>query len=253
MAESTTAGGSIERFSLGSVELPVHFTDGSALACIYRVDLTAARDVVADDCFEPFPVGGRAIAQLMALEYRDSSVGPYNELGVLVLVRRRGTVPSMVRTLVAPTGVENAGWYVVNLPVTTGFTCASGRELWGFPKYLTRIDTQFGRDAVEVILGEELVIEHRARFGLTMPAPPFVFFSELDGRLLRTVVPVEHRLRMGGARSVQVQVTGEGPTSATVRRLGLDAMRPMLAARSDHLKFVLPAGTPVGSVPLRII
>jgi hypothetical protein len=155
--------------------------------------------------------------------------------------------------LMTPASVEDAGWYVVNLPVTTGFTCASGRELWGFPKYVTRIDTEFGRDAAEIILGEELVIDHRARFGVKVPAPPYVFFSELEGRIIRTVVPVEHRMRLGGARSVRVQVTGDGPTAATVRRLGLDTRRPMMAARVDHLKFTLPLGKPVGSVPLRII
>ena len=252
MAEPTSAILSRARFSIGELELPIRCTDGSALACVYRVDLAVAREVVASECFEPLPVGGKAMAQLMALEYRESSVGAYNELGVLVLVRRRGSVPSTMRTLMTPASVEDAGWFVVTLPVTTGFACASGRELWGFPKYVTRIDTQFDRDGVDVILGEELVIEHHARFGMKMPAPPYVFFSELEGRLLRTMVSTKHTLRLGGARSVRVHVTGDGPTSAAVRRLGLDTRRPMMAARADHLKFTLPLGTPVGSVPLRI-
>ena len=242
-----------ERYSLGELELPVRYTEGAALACVYRVDLAAARAVMASECFEPLPVGGRAMVQVVALEYRESSVGAYNELGVLVLARRRGSLPSAVRTLVTPARVEDAGWFVVNLPVTTGVACAAGRELWGFPKYVTRIDTQFGRDAAEIILGEELVIEHRARYGMTMPAPPYVFFSELDGRMIRTVVPVEHKQRMGGARSVRMHVTGDGPTAATVRRLGLEARRPMIAARVDHLRFALPLGKPMGSAPLRII
>ena len=253
MPDSATATPTVvERFSIGSVELPIRYTDGSALACIYRVDLVDARAVMASECFEPLPVGGKAMAQLMALEYRETSVGPYNELGVLVLARRTGSSPSVVRSLVKPAGVEDAGWYVVNLPVTTGFTCASGRELWGFPKYVTRIDTEFTRDGAEIILGEELVIEHRARFGVKMPAPPYVFFSELGGRLLRTVVPMDHKVRLGGARSVRIHVTADGPTAATVRRLGLERRRPMMAVRTDHLKFTLPLGEAVGSAPVRI-
>ena len=252
MAESTSETPPMERFSIGALELPVRYTDGSALACIYRVDLAAAREVVSCELVEPLPVGGKAMAQLMALEYRETSVGPYNELGVLVLVRRRGRAPSSVKTLLAPARVEDAGWWIVNLPVTTGFACAAGRELWGFPKYLTRLDTEFDRDAVQIILGEELVIEHRTRFGLTMPAPPYVLFSELAGRLLRTVVPSEHKLRMGGARSVRVYVTGDGPTAATVRRLGLERQRPMFAARAGRLMFTLPLGVAVASVPRRI-
>ena len=131
MAESTTAASSvIERFSIGSVELPIRYTDGSALACIYRVDLADARAVMASECFEPLPVGGKAMAQLMALEYRETSVGPYNELGVLVLARRTGSAPSAVRSLVKPASVEDAGWYVVNLPVTTGFCAPSVTRPW---------------------------------------------------------------------------------------------------------------------------
>ena len=128
MAESTSETPPIERFSIGALELPVRYTDGSALACIYRVDLAAAREVVSCELVEPLPVGGKAMAQLMALEYRETSVGPYNELGVLVLVRRRGRAPSSVKTLLAPARVEDAGWWIVNLPVTTGFACAAGRE-----------------------------------------------------------------------------------------------------------------------------
>jgi hypothetical protein len=140
----------------------------------------------------------------------------------------------------------------VNLPVTTGFTCASGREIWGYPKYVTRLDTTFERDAVQVILGEELVVEHRARLGLTVPAPPYVFFSELSGHLMRTVVPLRHKLRMGGARSVRVEVTGRGPTADTVRRLGLEHRHPIMAARVDHLDFDLPRGVAVATRPVRI-
>jgi Acetoacetate decarboxylase (ADC). len=253
MPDPTTAASPlIERFSIGSVELPIRYTDGSALACIYRVDLADARAVMTSACFEPLPLGGKAMAQLMALEYRQTSVGPYNELGVLVLARRTGSSPSAVRSLVKPASANDAGWYVVNLPVTTGFTCASGRELWGFPKYVTRIDTEFTRDSAEVILGEELVIEHRAHFGVTLSAPPYVFFSELDGRPLRTVVPMDHRIRMGGARSVRIHVTADGPTASTVRRLGLERRRPMIAVRGDHLKFTLPLGDALGSAPIRI-
>jgi hypothetical protein len=252
MAESISDSPQIERISLGELELPVRVTDGSSLACIYRVKLDAARAVLPTDCFEPVPVGGEALVQVTAMEYGESSIGPYNELGVMVLARRAGSMPSRMRMLMSLASVEDAGWYVLNLPVSTGFACAAGRELWGHPNYLTRVDTEFDHEDAQVILGEELVLEHRARFGVKVPGRPFVYFSELEGRLLRTVVPVEHSQRMGGARSVRIQVTGDGPTAETVRRLGLERRRPMLAARADHVKLALRLGIPIGSVPIRI-
>jgi hypothetical protein len=252
MAESTSASLPVERISLGELTLPVRITGGSSLACIYRVNLDAARAVLPTDCFEPIAVGGEALVQVTALQYDDSSIGPYNELGVMLLSRRPGTAPSRVRMLVSLADVEDAGWFVVNLPVSTGFACAAGRELWGHPNYLTRVDTEFDRERAQVILGDELVLEHRARFGMQMPGRPFVYFSELEGRLMRTVVPVEHSQRLGGARAVRIRVTGDGPTADTVRRLGLERRRPMFAARADRLKLTLPLGIPIGSTPIRI-
>ena len=252
MAESTSESHPIARISLGELELPVRITDGSSLACVYRVSLDAARAVLSTDCFEPVSLGGEALVQLTALQYDEASIGPYNELGVMVLARRPGSAPSRMRMLMSLADVEDAGWFVVNLPVSTGFACAAGRELWGFPNYVTRVDTEFGREGAQVILGDELVLEHRARFGMRMPGRPFVYFSELEGRLLRTVVPVEHSQRIGGARSVKLQVTGDGPTAETVRRLGLPGRRPMFAARADHVKLSLAPGLSIGSAPIRI-
>ena len=252
MAEPSSEPRPLERISLGELELPVRITAGSSLACIYRVNVDAARGVLPSDRFEPVSVGGDALVQVTALQYDESSIGPYNELGVMVMVRRSGSTPSRMRMLVSLADVEDAGWFVVNLPVSTGFACAAGRELWGYPNYVTRVDTVFDRENTRIILGEELVLEHRARFGVTVPGRPLVYFSELEGHLMRTVVPVEHSQRLGGARSVRIELTGDGPTADTVRRLGLERRRPMFAARADQLKLTLPPGVPVGSVPIRI-
>jgi hypothetical protein len=252
MAESTSESHPIERISLGELELPVRVTDGSSLACIYRVSVDAARAVLPNDLFEPVSVRGDALVQVTALQYDEASIGAYSEFGVMVMVHRSGSTPSRMRMLMSLANVEDAGWYVVNLAVSTGFACAAGRELWGYPGYVTQVDTEFDRDEVRVILNEELVLEHRSRFGITVPGRPFVYFSELEGRLLRTVVPVEHSQSMGGARSVRIQLTGDGPTADMIRQLGLDRRRPMFAARADHVKLTLPLGVPIGSVPVRI-
>ena len=252
MAESASESHPVERISIGELELPVRIVDGSSLACIYRVDLEAARAVLPSDQFAPVDVGGSALVQVTALQYAETSIGAYNELGVMVLVRRSETTPSRARMLVSLAKVEDAGWFVVNLALSTGFACAAARELWGYPAYVTQVDTEFDRHEVQVILGEELVLEHRSRFELTVAGRPFVYFSEREGQLLRTVVPVEHSQRVGGARSVRIQVTGEGPTADTVRRLGLDRRRPMIAARADQVKLTLPPGVTIGSVPVRI-
>jgi Acetoacetate decarboxylase (ADC) len=216
------------------------------------VSVDAARAVLPNDLFEPVSVRGDALVQVTALQYDEASIGAYSEFGVMVMVHRSGSTPSRMRMLMSLANVEDAGWYVVNLAVSTGFACAAGRELWGYPGYVTQVDTEFDRDEVQVILNEELVLEHRSRFGITVPGRPFVYFSELEGRLLRTVVPVEHNQSMGGARSVRIQLTGDGPTADMIRQLGLDRRRPMFAARADHVKLTLPLGVPIGSVPVRI-
>jgi hypothetical protein len=232
--------------SAGPCELPILYWDSSLVGFLYRVDADRARPLVDPD-FEPWVLFGKAIAMFCFFEYRQSTIGYYGEVGLGLLVKRKGTTPSLVRALRDMREETDCGLNVVNLPVTTEGACAAGKELWGYPKYVTTMDMAFRPDGVRFALGKELVLTMGPSRGLATKGIPFVLYS-VDGRarVLRTVIDVDHTQRWGGAGSVRLELTGEGPTATTVRALGLDAMKPLLAFRTDGLRSILPAGVDMG-------
>jgi acetoacetate decarboxylase len=231
--------------SAGPCELPILYSDASLLGLIYRVPVDATRSLV-DPNFEPWSILGRATVVLCFFEYRETTIGPYGEIGLGVLVKRRGASPSLVGALADLRKETDAGLYVVNLPVTTEAARAAGRELWGYPKYVAPMESRFDAEGVRFTLGGELTVSMGPSRGPQSAGLPFVLYSVARGRILRTIVDVDHRQRWGGARSAAIAVHGDGPTARTVKALRLDARKPSLAFRTDAMRSILPAGRDMG-------
>lgn len=129
----------------------------------------------------------------MAVRYVDGDLGPYDEFGVCVLVRRhdshaRRTTWGNLRSL----ATGDAGVLIHRLPVDGEFTMAAGRDIWGFPKTLAEFDTELDGPAKRVALRQDgrLVADLRVRPGLRLPAPgsnlALTAYSHLDGVTRRT-------------------------------------------------------------------
>lgn len=237
--------------SAGRCDMPILYDDASQVMALYRVPLAAAAALLPDGRLEPLPVLGKAVAGFVAFEYRQTSAGAYNEIGLVILVKRRKTRPSLLKLLRAPLSEPDAAFYVVNLPVTTALARAAGVEFWGYPKYVKDIGTRFAPREVEISLAGELEFSYRAGPGLTLPAFPLATFSIHRRKLLRTEIPTHGRLRFGGARSAELRCVGKGPTASTVQALGLDRAKPFLVCRNDALRVILPYGWPAADKPLR--
>src|SRR5262245_12443168 len=80
-----------------AAELPIVYRDGSWCGLFYLVDMARAVDACSGLDVEPWPIFGRALAAIYAWEYRDSSIGAYNEVGIGIQTRRRGRRPSLTR------------------------------------------------------------------------------------------------------------------------------------------------------------
>jgi hypothetical protein len=231
----------------GACELPILYRDASLVGVFFRVNLERAREIVGDKQVEPWPLLGSAVAALHAWEYRESSVGSYGEVGLGIQCRRRGTHPSLLRLGLDMRAQEEQGIWVVSLPVTTDAAFEAGVDLWGYPKYVTPIDTRFD-EAAKVRLGGELEIEAAPMRGPWTSALPLVTYTERDGRLIRTVLEVDHRVRWDVGARVRVRLVGDGPTASAVRALGLAEARPIAAFRTDGFRAKLPAGTDLGPI-----
>lgn len=238
--------------SAGPCELPILYRDASLIGVFYRVDPAAATAVLGDLPLEPMTLFGKAIVFIAGFEYRETTIGPYGELAVAIQVRRKGTRPSWWSSLRKPETTTDQGLYVVNLPVTMDAARAAGVDIWGFPKYVSEMETEFGDDGVSFRLGDELHLTMGQGRGLKLAGMPFTTFSVLGDSLVRTVVATAHKVRWGGASSVRLEVTGDGPSATTVRVLGLPEAGAAFAFRGDALQAILPAGTVVGTVSAQL-
>ncbi len=233
--------------TLGAVELPIRYRDGALSALFYRVETRLAADLIPGADFVPLTLAGKGLAVLCGFEYRDTSIGLYNEVGLAIWVKRPGAPSSPLRALLNPRKAESQATHIVSLPVTTEKACRLGKELWGFPKYLASIRTDFTGPEARVELEGELAWRQATSWLPRTRGLPFVLFSVNQGRLLRTIVEVDHRVRWGGARRSRLELLGSGPTADKARFLGLDRLRPWAAFRTDNFSSRLPLGKEVGA------
>ena len=125
-----------------AVAVPVEVRRAAQWSVHYLVPAAAAQRLVAPTGLEvtgPFP--GRALMALAACRYDDTDLGPYHEVAVSFVVRRHdsptgATAARRLRELA--TGA--IGVYIHRLPVDQEFSCTAGRDIWGFPKWVTSIE-----------------------------------------------------------------------------------------------------------------
>ena len=82
--------------SAGPVELPVRYHDGSLMGAFWLVEETRAAELLPDN-LEPLLLPGRnAAAGLFMMDYRNSTLGPYGEVGIGIQAVRKGTGATLI-------------------------------------------------------------------------------------------------------------------------------------------------------------
>jgi hypothetical protein len=168
---------------------------------------------------------------LAVCRYDDTDLDPYHEVAVSFVVRPHDATPR-------PSAVQRIrefssgaiGAYIHRLPVDQEFTCAAGREIWGFPKWVTSIDidepSRTDRagtgPTVRLVDGGvhvlTLTIASGGPLHLPSHAPPSYSFA--DGTLRRTAWTTSSEGtsgRLGGA----TLTLGDHPMADELRSLGL--------------------------------
>jgi hypothetical protein len=241
MAEVTLPDGSVRE-----VALPVAVRRADSMVVSWLVSLDAARRVLqtshpaAAAHLEPVPMlGGRTMVAMPFVRYVDGDLGAYNELGLAFVVRRIGGDP------------KDVGSYIAHLPVDGEFTCAAGRQLWGFPKMVAdelviERDGRGGR--VHLESGDGTMVDALLGRGL-VPLPARTMdtttYAACDGTLLETAFTMRTeglRLRPGGR---PLRVEGDGPLARDALALGLDRRRPVSTLWVSALTGEFAASSPV--------
>ena len=218
------------------VTLPVKVRDASSATVIWEVDAPALQGLLPTDevtVVETAP--GRAHFALALIDYRDNDLGSYLEVGLIAFVRPRA-------------GGED-GTFILRLPVDGEFTCAAGREVWGFPKTVEQIAFDYADNHVQVTLESagELVLRVRAPRGGTdeMPSTPLASYTVKDGRLHSTRF-TQSGLRTGlvlGPDGVELEL-GPHPWAKELASLGLPAPA-VLSTWNEQMRATFEAAVPV--------
>lgn len=209
-----------------AVDLPVEVRRADAVVVTWLVPQEVAAGVLAGhrvaEALEPVHMArGRCLVTMPLVRYLDGDLGAYNEAGLAFVVRRRNDEDQQVASFIA------------HLPVDGAFTCAAGRQLWGFPKWVAEelaIERAATGARVHLESSDGSVVRIASRRGL-VPLPSrevsLTTYAGADGTLWATPFTMRStglRLRPGGT---VVTAEGEAPLVRDIRALGLDTRRPV--------------------------
>jgi len=230
-----------------TIGLPVEVRQAAQWGVQYLVPAAAAQRIVDPTGLEVTgPLPGKALMALAVCRYDDTDLDSYHEVAVSFVVRPHDAPPgpsALDRVREFATG--SIGAYIHRLPVDQEFTCAAGRDIWGYPKWITTIDidepdpgdrrsgsgttVRLVDDGVQVLT---LTLAGGGPVKLPSQAPPSYSFR--DGVLRRT--PWEMTAegvagRPGGA----TLVLGDHPMADELRSLGLPK-RALFSSSATHMR-----------------
>lgn len=241
--------------SAGEVELPILYFDTSALAALFWVDMARAQSLLVGTGLRAIAARpGKALAAVAFYNYRETTVGAYNEVGVAIAVRPEALFdqPLPRVDLLWPLERRLTGYYIIDLPVTTAAANAAGRELWGFPKFITDIEIDWqGRDFAGRVRspadsGDICSLSGRLGQGLLAPPLQLALYSQLQGRLLRSLVNVRGRATIALPGSLRLRTgTSQHDMAERLRALGLADVAPFAVHYTHAFQSRLNAGAPM--------
>jgi hypothetical protein len=217
--------------------LPIRYFDVQCLVATFLTDLERATELLKGTGLQAVSQeDGKAVVLLYCIEYRVTDIGPYNEVGLTVVATAPGD----------PTPAN----YVVNLPVTTAVANRSGREIWGYNKFVALIDVKSDVKNFSTMLRDadgEMIGALEGKRGTSVPTPPtdILTFTLLQGKLIKTLIQVLTPFRSSSGEDFVFKVgTSRHPMTNNLRTVALDGASPVLVHYADPLQALLfPGGT----------
>ena len=235
------------------ISFPVNVSDASMLMNGFLVNAKAAQAMLDGTGFrvmELFP--GKAILQLLAIDYKENDLGNYNEGAIILPVLTPGeNKPFPFFGALKRLGNGTAGNFVYRMPVDQEFTTHAGRFIWGFPKWVSRIDIEFGPTAARgtFIDEEELVYSIAAKTGVNSnpKAQRAASLAIRSGRAWKTYGTNNSSgltFSLGGETP---KIGDSHPLAKELRTLGLPK-KPMftVSVKSTQMTFGKPECTDIG-------
>ncbi|HID39403.1 MAG TPA: hypothetical protein EYP36_07795 [Calditrichaeota bacterium] len=243
--------------SQGEVKLPIFYYDVSSVLAFYLTDYKKVQKLVEPLGFMAARfLNGKAMVGFAFYEYRKTDVGSYNEVGLATAIY----APDRPRPLLSlPQLKKNVnrrkmGFYIHHLPVTTAIANAAGREIYGFPKFVTELpfeltDSHF-KGIVKDEQGKEIVtLEGKVKKGIRMSGFDLLLYSYLDKNLMRTVVDVKARFNTSFFPDWQLTLgKGDHPMRQTIKDMGITGKKPFIVQTTHHFRSRLHRGEETSNI-----
>jgi hypothetical protein len=138
------------------MEFPVFYYDVRLVTAIFTAKTSTLKRLLPHRKFKPIQIWpGTGMLEIAAFEYRDTSIGPYNEVGMAIPIKfpSRFVVAGlsalkMMRTNLYPV-------HIFHLPVTTEIALQLGVHFYNYPTFLAEITFQDQNERLEVTLKEK--------------------------------------------------------------------------------------------------
>ena len=215
--------------------LPIRYFDVQCLVATFSADIDRAAELLKNTGLQAVPRGdGKASVLLYCIEYRETDIGPYNEVGLTIMA--------------AAPGDPSPAQYVVNLPVSTPLANRAGREIWGYNKFVAAIDIRGHGDIFSTTLSDldgALIGSFEYKRGAVVSSPPqdIITFTLLNGKVIRTRIQVFTPFQAGGGEGFAVTIGGsKHPMAKNLRTLALGGGSPETVLYANPFQALLFPG-----------
>jgi len=148
------------------IKCPILYYDLRWINAIFTTRTSKLKKLLPHPNFKPIEMWpGMSMLGITVFEYRDSSIGPYNEIAFVIPIKfQTGFVfpglalISMMRKNVFPS-------YIYQMPVTIDISVKAGLHFWNHPKLLSEITIRDNGDNLDVTLKENgiMILKMSAR------------------------------------------------------------------------------------------
>lgn len=169
-----------------TVTIPVEVRSARMIGAQYFVGASAAQQLIDYSGLSVVRQrGDKAVCSVNAVQYLDNDLGPYHEIAVAFVVHPHDAAPGDKVSFRKPTT------FIHRLPVNQSFTCAAGKGIWGFPKWVASIDIDDRRRSTTAVMvdDDEFVLSLEVkRSPLPLPSQEMKMacYSWCEGVLRRT-------------------------------------------------------------------
>lgn len=215
------------------VTLPVEVRSATQASASWVCDADRAQAIVDPTGLRVARyAGNRTMLSLAVVRYLDNDLGPYHELAVAFAVEphdRPGHRPSL----------RTPSTYIHRLPVNQEFTCAAGRGIWGFPKWVCTLDLveRAGSITMTVIDDDRIVLAVRVSTrGIRVPdgETTMTAYSFGDGVLRSTPWTNRTSAMRLGPGGAQLSLGTGHPMADELRSLQL-SRRPVMHTSTSQM------------------